>query len=148
MPEARKLIRIENDPEHGTYGFVEGQLGGIPYKDLIKAEPPEADSKSTLQPPNLFVTPLPPNLSSAIAPPLKREIKMQAGTFSNSEGVTGQLQWPSEMSPEAYLDFLHDLAGLRMRVRRAVPKERQPEVQSQDEEAAKEEEQERLERSN
>lgn len=76
-----------------------------------------------------------------------REIKMQTGTFSNSEGVTGQLQWPSEMSPEAYLDFLHELAGLRMRVRRAVPKEQQPEVQSKDEEAAKEEAQERLERS-
>jgi hypothetical protein len=135
LPEPHKLIRIEDHPEHGKYGFVEGQKGGIEYEHLIKVDPPEPK----VQPPNLF-DPVPLiNLQPAIVPVSKGEIKMQTGTFSNSEGVTGQLQWPSEMSPEAYLDFLHDLAGLRMRVRRAVPKDRQYEVQSRDEEAAKDE---------
>jgi hypothetical protein len=81
-------------------------------------------------------------------PPSPRgEMRMENKTFSDSSGVSGQLQWPNPMSPEAYLDFLHELAGLRIRVRRAVPKESQAEVQFKDEEAAKEEAQERMERS-
>lgn len=148
LPEPLKLIRIEDHAEHGKFGFVDGQKGGIEYEHLVKVEPPVgAEPKLQIKPPNIF-DPVPLiNLSPAIVPASRREIKMQTGTFSNSEGVTGQLQWPSEMSPEAYLDFLHELAGLRMRVRRAVPKDRQSEVQSNDEEAAKEEVKERMERS-
>lgn len=145
LPEPRKLIRIENHPEHGKFGFVEGQKGGIEYKHLVKVAPSE--SKPTIQPPNIFDSVPLINFSPAIAAPSRGEIKMEGKTFSDTNGVAGQLQWPSEMSPEAYLDFLHELAGLRARVRRAVPKERQAEVQSQDEEASKEEAQERVERS-
>lgn len=146
LPEPLKLIRIEDHAEHGKFGFVDGQKGGIEYKHLIKMEPPEmgkpkSQSLSSFTPPPLS------SFAIANTPSSRGEIKMEGKTFSDSNGVAGQLQWPSEMSPEAYLDFLHELAGLRARVRRAIPKERQAEVQSQDEEASKEEAQERVERS-
>ena len=48
MPEAHKLLRIENRGEHGEFGVVEGYLGGIPYKELTPAEAPEVASKPKL----------------------------------------------------------------------------------------------------
>jgi hypothetical protein len=148
LPKPLKLTRIENHADHGKFGFVEGQKGGIEYKHLIKVEPPEGEQQLKVEPPPNLFAPVPlGHFSPAVAPPSKGEMKMEAKTFSDSNGVAGQLQWPSEMSAESYLDFLHELAGLRMRVRRAVRKESQVEIQSKDEEAAKEEDQERMERS-
>ena len=109
MPEARKLLRTETHSDGVEYGIVEGYLGGIPYKDLIKAEAPTPKS------PNLFTPPAMGNFTPAILPQ-RGEIRMQVETFSLPEGVVGQLQWPSQMSAEACLDFLHQLSGLRMRV--------------------------------
>lgn len=147
IPESRKSLRVESSEEHGDFGIVERyENNPIPYRELIVAEAQVAESKPKPQPPNIFTSPTLGFTPANVLFP-KGEAKMQVGTFSNSEGVTGHLQWPSEMSPEAYLDFLHELAGLRMRVRRAVPKPQPAEVQSKDEEAAKEEERERVEKS-
>jgi hypothetical protein len=61
---------------------------------------------------------------------------MQTETFALPEGVTGQLQWPSAMSADAFADFVYQLEGLKMRVGRAVRKDVPAEVQSADENAS------------
>ena len=107
MPEAKQLVRFE-----GGFAFVEGSPTGIPIGEIIAAEAPE---------PKLFV---PQNIftPAITVPVVKGETKMQTETFALPEGVTGQLQWPSEMSQEAYEDFVYQLEGLKRRVLRAVPK--------------------------
>jgi hypothetical protein len=120
MPEARRLTHIEKDEEHGIFGFVEGQKGGIPYKDLIKAEPPELGKQPKIQPPNLFAPP--PLIHFSPAAPSKGSVKMQTETFALPEGVTGQVQWPAEMTKEAFDDFIYQIEGLKKRVERAVKK--------------------------
>jgi hypothetical protein len=136
MPEARKLVRIEKDDEHGAFGFVEGQNGGIPYKALIKAEPPAAESKPKFQPPNIFVPPVTGHFSPAIVPPSRGETKMETQSFSLAGGLSAQVQWPSNISAEDFEDFEYQLAGLTKIVKRAIRKDAPAEVKSGDEEGS------------
>lgn len=107
MPEAKKLSRIENE-----FAFVEGCPTGIPLGEIIPAEAPEPK-------PPIFRSPLSPIVTFSAA---KGDTKIQSETFALPEGVTGQLQWPSEISQEAYDDFVYQIEGLKRRVMRAVPK--------------------------
>jgi hypothetical protein len=119
MPEARKLLRIENDEERGIFGFVEGQNGGIPYRDLIKVEPPDPGARPKIQPQVSFSQPPISSFPPAM-PMAKGDVKMQVETFALPEGVTGQLQWPSEITKDAFDDFIYQIEGLKRRVERAV----------------------------
>jgi len=132
LPEPHKLIRIENHAEHGKFGFVEGQKGGIEYKHLIKVEPPE--SKPKVSPSNIFDPLI--NFSPAMTPPSRGDVKMQTESFSLSNGLSAQVQWPSVISAAEFKRFEYFLTGIKMSVEEAVNK---PEVQSQKDEKASEE---------
>jgi hypothetical protein len=114
MPAAKKLANYSPD---GDFAFVEDSPTGIPIGELIQADPPEIDE--SFKPQNIFVP-------AVLKPVVRAEgAKMQVETFALPEGVTGQLQWPSEMSAEAYEDFVYQLEGLKKRVNRAVRKDSQ-----------------------
>jgi hypothetical protein len=113
MPAARKLTHYSPG---GDFAFVEGALTGIPAAELIAAEPPEPEPAEQFTPPNIFIP-------AILKPGAPGGAKMQTETFALPEGVTGQLQWPSTMSAEAYEDFVYQLEGLKRRVSRAVRKD-------------------------
>jgi hypothetical protein len=144
LPEPLRLIRIENHAEHGKFGFVEGQKGGIEYKHLVKVEPP---LNPKVHPLNSFNPPPMSHFSAAIVPPQKGETKMETESFSLSNGLTAQVQWPSVMTEAAYKRFEYFLEGVKMSVKQAISNTPRAEVESRDEEAAKEEHQKRMERS-
>jgi hypothetical protein len=120
FPESKKLLDIKSDAEHGEFGIVEGYLGGIPYKDLIKGDPPAEDAKPKFQPPNIFTPSFVPGFSPAITPSPRGETKMQVQTFSLPEGLVGQFQWPSEITHKTYAAFIRQLTDLKINVRDAV----------------------------
>jgi hypothetical protein len=53
-------------------------------------------------------------------PTRRRELKMENESFALSDGVTCQMQWPSNMTKASFEDFEYRLEGLRRRVKRAV----------------------------
>jgi hypothetical protein len=118
MPEARRIAAFFDD---GKYATVEGSSNPVPVAELIAAERPEPKP-----PQNIFI----PAITKFA---VQGETKMQIETFALPDGVTGQLQWPSSLSLEAYEDFVYQLEGLKRRVNRAVRKETPEEVRSQDE---------------
>jgi hypothetical protein len=136
LPEARKLVRIDDDPKHGKYGFIEGeggQLNGVPYKDLILAEPPAAESKPKVQPQNIFTPPAMINFSPATTLPSRGEIKMETESFSLSNGLSAQFQWPNAMSEDAFKRFEYFIEGVKMSVKQAIRKDPPTEVRAEDE---------------
>jgi hypothetical protein len=133
LREPRKLVRIENDPVHGKYGFIEGEegkLNGVPYKDLILAEPPATESKPNVQPPNIFVSPFSSKFSSANMPSSGGKTKMETESFSLSNGLAAQFQWPSSLSEAAFKRFEYFLEGVKMSVRQAITNDPSAEVES------------------
>ncbi len=123
MPAAKKLTHFS---PKGDFAFVEGCLTGIPVGELIAAEPAEPDEP--LKPLSIF------------APLVKKTVaqggsKMETQTFALPEGITGQFQWPSTISKEAFEDFEYQLEGLRRSLSRAVRKDAAPvtDVPSEDE---------------
>jgi hypothetical protein len=108
MPEAKRISAFLDD---GKYATIEGSSNPVPVAELVASEPPDPKT-----PQNIFI----PATHKFVG---SREIKMQTETFALPEGVTGQLQWPSEMSPEAYEDFVYQLEGLKRRVNRSVRKD-------------------------
>jgi len=86
--------------------------------ELIAAEPPDDPDYPVdrINPPNIFVP-------AIMKPLVQGGARIQTETFALPEGVTGQFQWPSTMSAEAYEDFVYQLEGLKRRVGRAVRKE-------------------------
>jgi hypothetical protein len=147
LPKPAKLIRIEDHAQHGKFGFVEGQKGGIEYEHLVKVEPPTQDSKPALQS-SFFSSPPASNVTAATLPPSKGEIKtkMETESFTLSNGLVAQFQWPNVMSEAAFKKFEYFLEGVKMSVKEAVSGLPSG-VESKDEEAAKEEAEERMERS-
>lgn len=118
MPEAK---RIASFLDGGKFALVEGSSNPVPVEELIPAEQPEQSPT----PQNIF--------TPAIAKFFPQgDTKMQTETFALPEGVTGQLQWPTAMTKDAYDDFIYQLEGLKRKVGRAV-KEATGEVKSQDE---------------
>ncbi len=115
MPEARKLTHYS--PE-GDYGFVDGYATGIPVKELIAGEVPEAKAHA---PSNVII----PAISKSVTI-TAGELKMQVDTFALSDGITVQFQWPTEITQDAFEDFVYQLEGLKKRVQRAVRKEASP----------------------
>lgn len=112
LPEPKKLIRIEDG-----FGFLDGSSTGIPVGELIWEEAPCVLGDS-LPPPQTLAQ---PQFAHAAQ---QAPSKMQVETFALPEGVTGQLQWPSELSQDAFDDFVYQVEGLKRRVARAVkPKE-------------------------
>jgi hypothetical protein len=118
MTEAKKIASFLDG---GRFALVEGSFNPVPVAELIPAERPEQSSPL----PNVFT----PVVAKFTSP---GDTKMQTETFALPQGVTGQLQWPSEMSKDAYEDFLYQLEGLKRKVVRAVT-DAANEVRSQDE---------------
>lgn len=118
MPKAKRLTSF--DPS-GEFAFVEGEKTGIPTKELISAEPPdEADEseKPILRPPNLFVPPvrIPPGKPAA-----QEERTMQTDVIAiGGNSITLQIQWPKEITQDAYDDLVDYLELLKKRARRAI----------------------------
>lgn len=111
MPAAKKLTHYSPD---GKFAFVEGEPTGIPAGELIAAEPPETNE--LLKPQNIFTVP-------AIKPSALEGMKMHNDVIA-SGGITLQIQWPIELSQEAYDDLIDYLAILQKRAKRAIkPKE-------------------------
>jgi hypothetical protein len=112
LPSSRKILSFLDD---GKYATVEGYpTNPIPIAELITAEPPEQrrPDASTLIP------------SVTIKAAVGGDTKVKSEIFSLSEGVNGQLHWPSVMTQDAYDDFLYYLEGLKRKVIRAVPKDK------------------------
>lgn len=65
--------------------------------------------------------------------------KIETQIFALPEGITGQLQWPSAISKEAFADFEYQLEGLSRRVTRSIQKDTDPktDVSLQDEKGEK-----------
>ena len=101
MPAASKLKGFS---PNGDFAFVEGALTGIPVAELISADPPEEEPLKAL--------PLRPG-----------GITMKAETFTTGDGITAEIKWPSEITAEAFDDFLYRLEGLKRAVSRAIKKE-------------------------
>lgn len=116
MPAAKKLTHYSLNRD---YAFVEGEVTGIPIGELIAGEPQEIEE--WVKPQNIFIP-------AIMKPVVQGGSKMQIETFALPEGVTGQLQWPTSMSAEAFEDFLYQLEGLKKRVKRAVQSASSPEV--------------------
>jgi hypothetical protein len=115
MPEAKRISAFLDD---GKFATVEGSTNPVPVAQLIPAEPP-----ATVKPANALT----PVTTGIVAPP-RGGVKVHTETFALSEGVTGQLQWPSVMSREAYEDFEYQIEGLKKRINRAVAREAPPAI--------------------
>ena len=118
MPAARKLTHYSPD---GEFAFVDGSSTGIPIAEVIAADAPEVDEEIKPKPQSIFIP-------AVLKPVVPGGLKMQTETFALPDGVTGQLQWPSAMSADAYEDFVYQLEGLKRKVCRAVRKDASPET--------------------
>lgn len=121
LPKPLKLIRIEDHAQHGKFGFVDGQKGGIEYEHLVKVEPPSQDTKSAF-PLGFFTSPPVSNVPAATLPLSRGEIKtkMETESFSLSNGLVAQFQWPNAMSEAEFKKFEYFLEGIKMSVKQAV----------------------------
>lgn len=113
MPAAKRVTGFSPDRD---FAFVEGSPTGIPIEEVIPSDPPAQED--SVKPQTFFTPSQPkPNVASTGGS------KMQTETFALPDGVTGQLQWPSVITSEAYDDFVYQLEGLKRRVLRAVKKD-------------------------
>lgn len=133
MAEARKLVRIEDDPHHGKFGFVEGYPTGMPYEELhTVAAPPANEPKHRLfSAANLFTPPVASSLS-------RGETKMETESFALSNGLTAQFQWPNVMSEADFKRFEYFVEGVKMSIKEAVRTSSGAEPKLQDEKATQE----------
>lgn len=105
MPAAKKLTHYSPD---GKFGFVEGSFTGIPADQLIAGDPPEQ------------VTPQQPALRNAMLQVGYPNMRVE--TFSLSDGITVNVQWPSSITQDAFEDLGEWLELLKKKIGRAVNK--------------------------
>ena len=116
MPKAKRLRGFS---PNGDFAFVEGEVTGIPIKEVIPADPPEAEEPEKLfTPPNLFVSPVQIPSGKPIA---QEDRKMQTDVIAiGGNSITLQIQWPTEITQDAYDDLVDYLEILKKRARRAI----------------------------
>lgn len=112
--------RISAFFDNGKYVTVEGSNNPVPLAELIPAEPlEEAErSKLSMQPPNIFI-PAIKTVAQSIAQ--QEGAKMQTDVIAiGGNSITIQIQWPTEITQEAYDDLVDYLALLQKRAKRAI----------------------------
>jgi hypothetical protein len=107
LPEAKRISTFFDD---GKFATVDGSKNPVPVAQLIPADPPVAAKPMNALTPAI----------TRIVTPIRGDVKMLTETFALPSGVTGQLQWPTEMSVEEYQDFEYQLEGLKRKINRAV----------------------------
>ncbi len=111
LPKAKRIREYQFSATKGNFAFVEGETTGIPIDQLIAADPPE-DEKPT---------------QSGIAVPSIKAVapvegpKMQTDVIAiGGNSITLQIQWPTEITQEAYDDLVDYLSILQKRAKRAI----------------------------
>lgn len=108
--------RISAFFDGGKYATVEGSNNPISVAELIPAEPVEEAEKSKLlgQPANMAIPAFKPV-------PQQEGGKMQTDVIAiGGNSITIQIQWPTEITQEAYDDLVDYLALLQKRAKRAI----------------------------
>jgi len=112
LRKAKRLEKLQFSASHGTFGFVEGDSTGIPFEQLILADVPE-DEPEKLSQSKIAV----PSIK-AIAP---EGTKMQTDVIAiGGNSITLQIQWPTEITQDAYDDLVDYLELLKKRAKRAI----------------------------
>jgi hypothetical protein len=112
LPTAKRISAFLDDKKYAT---VEGSINPVPVAELIPAEPVEDAEKSKLAGQSNVVIP-------AFKPvPQQEGGKMQTDVIAiGGNSITIQIQWPTEITQEAYDDLVDYLALLQKRAKRAI----------------------------
>jgi hypothetical protein len=117
LPAARRISAFFDD---GKFATVEGSNNPVSVAELIPAQPAEEAEKSKLfaQPQNIFI----PAIKPVAQPTAQHEGgKMQTDVIAiGGNSITIQIQWPTEITQEAYDDLVDYLALLQKRAKRAI----------------------------
>lgn len=110
MPKAKRITAFLGE---GKYALIEGSSNPVPIAELISQEPSE-DDKPLIQPQNISIP--------AVAQTSAQEgVKMQTDVIAiGGNSITLQIQWPTEITQEAYDDLVDYLALLQKRAKRAI----------------------------
>jgi hypothetical protein len=110
LPTAK---RISAFLDGGNYATVEGSNNPVPIAELIPAEPVEEAEN--------------PRLPSNVAIPAFKPVPQQEGGKMQTDviaiggnSITIQIQWPTEITQEAYEDLVDYLALWQKRAKRAI----------------------------
>jgi len=113
LPTAQRISAFFDD---GKYATVEGSDNPVPVAELIPAKPVEGTEKSKLagQPSNIVIP--------AFKPVAQQEGgKMQTDVMAiGGNSITIQIQWPTEITQEAYDDVVDYMALWQKRAKRAI----------------------------
>lgn len=117
LPAARRIAAFF---EGGKFATVEGSNNPVPVAELIPAEAVEEPEKSNLltQPQNIFIPAIKP---TSQATGQSEGMRMQTDVISiGGNSITIQIQWPTEITQDAYDDLVDYLALLQKRAKRAI----------------------------
>jgi hypothetical protein len=111
LPTAK---RISAFLDGGKYATVDGSSNPVPVAELIPAEPVENAEKSKLTGQPIVIPAFKPV-------PQQEGGKMQTDVIAiGGNSITIQIQWPTEITQEAYDDLVDYLALLQKRAKRAI----------------------------
>lgn len=97
----------------GRFVTVDGSSNPVPIDELISQEPPE-DEKPLIQPQNISI----PAFAQSTA---QEGVKMQTDVIAiGGNSITIQIQWPTQITQDAYDDLVDHLALLQKRAKRAI----------------------------
>lgn len=116
LPAAKQISAFF---EGGKYATVEGSTNPVPVAELIPAQPAEEVEKlRTVQPQNIFI----PAIKNVAQHTAQTEgMKMQTDVIAiGGNSITIQIQWPTEITQEAFDDLVDYLALLQKRAKRAI----------------------------
>jgi len=108
---------IQSFSEDGSYAFVEGSKTGLPVKDLIVVERPEALGNTPV-----LSTPL---RAQTGAPAKTLSGHMRQDVFSLTEGAV-TVQWPTPLSAESIKDLQDWLEIIKRKIARSVATSAEP----------------------
>jgi hypothetical protein len=114
LPAAKQISTFLDG---GKYATLDGGSNPVPVAELIPAEPPEG-VENAAQPQNIFI----PALKNVAQQTTQTEgLKMQTDVIAiGGNSITIQIQWPTEITQDAYDDLVDYLALLQKRAKRAI----------------------------
>jgi hypothetical protein len=117
LPTAKRISAFFDE---GKFATLEGSNNPVSVAELIPAEPAEDAEKPGpfAQPQNIFI----PAIKPVAQPTAQQEGgKMQTDVIAiGGNSITIQIQWPTEITQEAYDDLVDYLALLQKRAKRAI----------------------------
>lgn len=121
LPTAKRISAFFDG---GKFATVEGSNNPVPVAELIPAEPEEETGQSA-RPQSIFVPATP-------QPDAQEGVKMQTDVIAiGGNSITIQIQWPTELTQDAYDDLVDYLALLQKRAKRAIKAPSAPGPQTQ-----------------